>query len=716
MSSESVGQLTAITGCSEAAAKELLSRYDGNLERALNSFYEAQDQSVTFHQPWNEPPAYDAQAGGNSKDNTLPIDLTGDGIDDEDIRKAMEASLQDSQPGQHYAPQPAASSQAMIGPMPESQQTLSEDEQLRQALEASVQSHNGGAFGTEASGSRTPLLPPHLELGEQSQRKDGAPVALVSPFATIDVIAAVLQAMFASTPARHAFLNFFPHDERVTDLANYWKGVSPRPDTKTPLFDEVDDRQKAQVDLCRRIQTLFAFMNQSERAVCVVTDVSSLTSNGVHMMGANKVPPSTIATTYYEFVLSSFEEAVKAATAVLPPPSQTDETPPPPPTLDEIQQRVKEAQTKISILHSYGAKAYASPPSPVDGQDADDVPPPDGIPVARAHIRVEHDSVNHDISSCLRAALAADGEGALITEPAAVLSMAIDHRAGEEPLPPFAVEETLFLDPFLWDRRKGLRLESELYAPEIQSTLATIQKLEARKQKLDGSGDKEPAALLKGAIDYFERLTDDGNDAMRRQGQGEAATRLRQVLAKVEQERRDTDALIARLRALVNAKRLELSRHAQEEAAKPEWRKVAYELCAVLVHESHRIVAYVRQRDGKWWRTCDGVATEVTAAEATSDKMRDANSAGVFWVSYQRRQYGQLPDEPCPEAIQSAVEEDNLTLQSELLSLARSGAATPVASSADAVTPADPATTTPASDAAPVSENGASEAIGQQEA
>ncbi|KAN0065485.1 hypothetical protein ACQY0O_001321 [Thecaphora frezii] len=867
MSSEAIAQLTGFTGCSEAVARELLSKYDGSIERAANSFFEDQEVYIgeefqcqrccgdlllnlvlTLHaassyqrytnqstsnevapwpgsfpdphvewskpieppsgsatpvvpamhqqpesvfRPWNEPPAYDAAAGigGASGNVTKSIDLTGDMVDpDEDLQKAMAASLQDSRET-HYPPQQPASSQAMIGPLPDSQATgreasatgrtrkrrspsgqvseegpsvgppkadawaptdappqqryglrdrgkivkpnlgvaamaslqlsptarsstargrgrggrhqgsraygrrrpartksawleedgleptLSEDEQLRQALEASVQSHNGA--GLDASGIGTPLLPSHLELGEHSQRKEGAPVALAPPFATIDIVAAMLQAMYAATPARHALLSFIPGDERASDLVNFWKGVSPSSEAGTPLFSSVDARIRPSVDMCRRIQTLFTFMNESERSACVITDVSALTPNRIIMMGANRVPPGQIAATYYEFVASAFEEALQVSATLAT--SSAEQLPP---GADVEQFKLQMTRERASIFNSYGAVAYASPPSPSAGQFADGVPHPSSIPVARNQLGLLHDSINADVFSCLRAALASDGEGALITEGAEVLCMTVEHQNSAEPLPPFVVEETLYLDPFLWNRRQGIRLDSELYEAELLSTNAAIHELEVRKKKLDASGGQDVAALLRATIDYFQRLAVVGQDSMRKQMQDEAAPRLKQILSRLEQERQGTDALIASLKAQVDSKRLQLRRSAQDEAAKPEWRTIAYELQSVLVHESHRIIAYVKQHDARWWRVCEGLASEVKVDEVTGDKVRGPDSAGVFWVCYQRRRQGPAPDEPGPEATKSAVYEDNLTLQSELLSLARSDAATPVAEGA----------------------------------
>ena len=75
-----------------------------------------------------------------------------------------------------------------------------------------------------------------------------------------------------------------------------------------------------------------------------------------------------------------------------------------------------------------------------------------------------------------------------------------------------------------------------------------------------------------------------------------------------------------------------------------------YRLQAVLVHEARRIYAYTRQADGRWWRICDGAATEVTLDEVQGDKIQDRDSSGVFWICYAKVDADAASqDEPCPE-------------------------------------------------------------------
>lgn len=165
-----------------------------------------------------------------------------------------------------------------------------------------------GGLRQEASGSRTPVIPHHLEVGEHSKRKPGAPVALVAPFASIEIAAAMLQAFASLTQVRHAFLAFQPADERAADLVNYWKGVSP-PEADGGSLSGMDPSRKISIDICRRVQTLFAFMNETERGACIVRDVTSLTPANIVALGAENANPVRLASLYYEFLTEAFLQA-----------------------------------------------------------------------------------------------------------------------------------------------------------------------------------------------------------------------------------------------------------------------------------------------------------------------------------------------------------------------------------------------------------------------
>ncbi|PWN50434.1 hypothetical protein IE53DRAFT_387247 [Violaceomyces palustris] len=579
--------------------------------------------------------------------------------------------------------------------------TLSEDEQIRQALEASVQSHNLGQGGTAGNESQGTLLPPGLELGDHSKRQSGQPVTLVAPFASIDIVASLLQAVYAADPARLAYLSYQPADRRPTDLTDYWKGVGPSSlmSLSDRGMDDMDHARRIAVDFTQRLQTLFAFMNLSERSGCLIRDVASLTPSNIVTMGAENAPPFRIAALYIDSLVTTFVEAVRLQAEMIFSP-QARVTP------DSVSLEQAQAQfinQMASIFQSSGATAYSRSPSDVGPtqdvnveSDPNGIPAPASVPVARNHINLVHDSVNADVTSCLRASLCSEGQGALLTEAASVLFMTVEHRSfnmgqGEQ-LEPFQVEDRIFLDPFMWSRRKGLSLDTESMDADLMEKLEKIKVLEARKRRLEsgeiGNGNsKGSIEMLKSSSRYFEEMARGSQDPIRDALQAEAGPRLRRILEALEREIKGIDQSLERYRREVDEKRRSIKQAAKSEACRPEWQTLGYDLKAVLVHESRRIWAYVKQkrksdsprkeREEAWWKVSGTSSTPVEGAEVLGDKVSTASS-GVFFLCYSKSvEMGEDEEEPCPEMIRGVIDEDNVMLESELMSMVRSTLASP---------------------------------------
>lgn len=549
---------------------------------------------------------------------------------------------------------------------------MSEDEQLRQALEASVQSHHD-LLQINGSGARTPALPQHLETDLQSRRTAGEPVAMVAPFASLEVVAALLQALFAAPPVRRAYLAARPVDQRGSDLCNYWKGTAPPESSTDPAPQPA---LETHFELAQRIQTLFAFAQLSQRPLCVVRDVSSLSPSEVVARGADHSPPVKVASLFYEFLVDSFTKHVKAVSDLIlnnpnAAPVETDAL-----------------WMTDALFLSSGAPALTSPASP--RQHA-------ASPKAeqqRSFIQLRHDSVNSDTYSCLRAALASDGEGALLTRTAHTISMGVDHAlpTAEGGPPPFTINERIHLDSLMWDRRQGMRLDAELRDLEMVRLDAMRQDLEARKRKLVGDGGRPSKEVLSGAQRYFEEVASagDGMDAIRSSSLAEAAPQIRKILEAVESDLTATDQLITRIRAQIDAKRALVAERAKREAANPEWTTLAYDLVAVLCHEAGRCVSLVKQPDGTWWKVSGGRAVQVDKEDVVMGRPQDP-SLSVFWMVYARAEDGIVGTEGgeaveeslVTESMKAAIADDNLTYESELLSLIRSDAATPASTVED---------------------------------
>ncbi|KAJ1593900.1 hypothetical protein NDA11_006588 [Ustilago hordei] len=697
-----IQQVSAITGCNDFQATLVLERSNWDTERAVNFFFDdpppvkptaapntqssstavAPFQNVTDSQaaataawdasssqlyapPPRPPPA---SARGWEPENK---DLTNDTDADDDLRRAMAASLQDHQSQQTYRPPAPSSTVGDVG--------MSEDEQLRQALEASVQSHHD-LLRSNGSGARTPALPQHLEIDSQTRRSPGAPIVMVAPFASLEVVAMLLQALFAAPPVRRAYLAARSPDSRGSDLSSYWKGASPT--------DATSDRVtrpalEAHFDLSQRIQALFAFAQLSHRPLCVVKDVTSLAPSEVVARGADLSPPIKVASLFYEFVVESFTKHVRAVSELILNTEGAEATQNDALWMDE------------GLYLSSGGPALTSPPSPrTNGpQETKDTP----IAVSRtpkleqqrSFLQLRHDSINSDIYSCLRAALASDGEGALLTRTARTISMGIEHASptAEGGPPPLTINERIYLDSLMWDRRQGVRLDAELRDLEMACLDALSQELEARKRKLLGDGGRPSSEVLQGAKRYFAEVATPGDDmdSIRSCSLAEAAPQISKIMEAVHADLASTDQLIAKVRAQIDAKRALVAARAKREAVNPEWTQLAYDLCAVLCHEAGRYVTMVKQPDGTWWKTANGRAIRVDREDVVMGRAQDP-SLSVFWVVYARAEDVTLSVEEeglISERTKAAIGDDNLTNESESLLLIRSNAATPSSTADD---------------------------------
>ncbi|SAM85833.1 uncharacterized protein UBRO_07183 [Ustilago bromivora] len=697
-----IQQVSAITGCNDFQATLVLERCNWDTERAVNSFFDdpppvkstaapntqssstaaAPFQSVTDSQAaaaaaWDAPSSQSyapppgpppASARGWEPENK---DLTNDTDADDDLRRAMAASLQDHQSQQTYRPPAPSSTVGDVG--------MSEDEQLRQALEASVQSHHD-LLRSSGSGARTPALPQHLEIDSQTRRSPGAPIVMVAPFASLEVVAMLLQALFAAPPVRRAYLAARSPDSRGSDLSSYWKDASP---TDATSDRDTHPALEAHFELSQRIQALFAFAQLSQRSLCVVKDITSLAPSEVVARGADLSPPVKVASLFYEFVVESFTKHVRAVSELILNTEGAEATQNDALWMDE------------GLYLSSGAPALTSPPSPRinDPQETKDAP----IAVSRtpkleqqrSFLQLRHDSINSDIYSCLRAALASDGEGALLTRTARTISMGIEHASptADGGPPPLTINERIYLDSLMWDRRQGVRLDAELRDLEMACLDALSQELEARKRKLLGDGDRASSEVLQGAKRYFAEVATPGDDtdSIRSSSLAEAAPQISKIMEAVQADLASTDQLIAKVRAQIDAKRALVAARAKREAVNPEWTQLAYDLCAVLCHEAGRYVTMVKQPDGTWWKTANGRAIPVDREDVVMGRAQDP-SLSVFWVVYARAEDVTLSVEEeglISETTKAAIRDDNLTNESESLSLIRSNAATPSSTADD---------------------------------
>ncbi len=313
----------------------------------------------------------------------------------------------------------------------------------------------------------------------------------------------------------------------------------------TPRRNRLKPQLEAHIELAQRIQTLFAFAQLSQRPLCVVKNVTSLAPSETIARGADHSPPAKVASLFYEFLVESYGKHVASVSELIlnTPGAEAVET-------DALWM-------DDSLFLSSGAAALTRPVSPQQSASG----PSRSAPKAeqqRSFIQIRHDSVNADTYSCLRAALASDGEGALLTRTARTISLGIEHVSSlDSDVPPFTINERMHLDSLMWDRRQGMRLDAELRDLEMVRLDALRQELEARKRKLLGDSGRPSTEVLQGAQRYFEQVASavPGADAIRSASLREAAPQITKILEAVRTDLAETDRLIAKIRAQIDAKR-----------------------------------------------------------------------------------------------------------------------------------------------------------------
>lgn len=198
-----------------------------------------------------------------------------------------------------------------------------------------------------------------------------------------------------------------------------------------------------------------------------------------------------------------------------------------------------------------------------------------------------------------------------------------------------------------------------------------------------------PKSFFSGAKRYFEQIAEsDGQDEVRSASIAEAAPQIDKITQAIEADLAATDDLIATIKQRVDAKRAMVKQRATREAQNPEWQQMAYDLCAVLLYDAGQVIALVQER-GKWWKVSGGTATQVAKEDVVMGREQDP-SLQVFWLVYARaedkveqQESDKVIETLIGEPVKVAVADDNLTYESELLSLIRSDAASPSSTDVD---------------------------------
>lgn len=154
-----------------------------------------------------------------------------------------------------------------------------------------------------------------------------------------------------------------------------------------------------------------------------------------------------------------------------------------------------------SLFESYAAVALNEP---CEGQD---IPPAvDAQPTSS--ITLVHTTTEADVSSCLWRKLTGWGgmESLLITRPAQVLVFCLQH---EDTTTPFQIGPVLYMDPFLWDHRRGYRLDAQSDLSTLQTWEAELQQRQAQRASLLQPAGKPLSNMWKHCLSHMQTKSPD---------------------------------------------------------------------------------------------------------------------------------------------------------------------------------------------------------------
>lgn len=449
-----------------------------------------------------------------------------------------------------------------------------EDDQLLQALADSMGSESGAtAELVESIRSRT--------------REPQAPVVLMSPAPLHSVTTSVVQALCAADSFCRA-LECAPRDPR-TPTDDYWAGASPN----HPLG--VSD-----VGLVQRLQTLVLYTKSTDHGAVILGDVSRAYPREL-MLLASRGETHALVDAYIDAFAAYYADDAQAVQA-------------------RSEPEAARAAYQYACEHLFCS--YAAPA--VSG-----APAPHGDAQPTNSITLRHTSSDSSVTSCLWSKLAggAGADSLLITTPADVLVFPVQHM---DDAPHFRIDEQIFLDPFLWDKRNGEPVDSDDRWRQVEIYDTTFGELLRQRQILTAPNGVPINPLFATSQTYLASSTE------RVEQHAELNAWLSHVSELISKRIKDIDYSLAETQAAAFECKHALQRDAATHAADPSMRTVAYDLCAALFSSSSAYWAYLRY-GGSWWMVEDGIATKSTWDAVVNDDRGVAAGQGIYMLCYQRK-------------------------------------------------------------------------------
>ncbi|WFD19666.1 hypothetical protein MCAP1_001902 [Malassezia caprae] len=536
---------------------------------------------------WHDPPQTDPPSWQGTVD-MLTVDTQ-----DQDLQRAFAASMEEQARPQSVG---------------------EEDDDMMRALAQSVNEqtpHTGPTVRTDLLRLRT-----------------SAPVALVPSVPVYRVASLFLQALLAAPPACEAFLSYSLPDNRTADMEQYWAGASPQRQRKCEdrTWADVPVRVRPHLDLVQRLQTLVAFLHDTQRAAVVTGDIEAIVPSEIVLQASRSEALHVQLESYAEAVVQAWKEArtweserITQATR-----SATDAA------------RAQFIESKATVFQSFAAAAHNAP--------VPDLAPPQGQPTTS--ITLTHTALERSVPACLWRKLAASEtmDSLLITRPADVLLLNIQRQGAQSG---FRIDPVLYLDLFLWNKRHGHRIDSSDECHKLHSLSSELGALEAQRKKLTEPSGAPIEPLLEQVSEYYA-------------SQNEAKQKwIQRIQQYVQRQLDDLQKQREARQVSIQDLRQKIAAQVEQDVQDPNLQTVPYDLCAAILTSEKGECVYVHSEEA-WWCIEDGTATSCAFDTWAAD------DNGLVHLVYTRRGTNLSGYRPEMAALQQAISQDNERARSEM--------------------------------------------------
>ncbi|CCU97648.1 unnamed protein product [Malassezia sympodialis ATCC 42132] len=320
---------------------------------------------------------------------------------------------------------------------------------------------------------------------------------------------------------------------RTIDMEQYWAGGSPRHQRRSEdrTWSDVPVRVRPYLD----------------------SDIDAIVPSEIVLQASRNEALHVQLESYAEAVVQAWKEAraweaerITQATR-----SATDAA------------RAQFINSKSTVFQSYAAKAYDTP--------VPDLACPEGQPTTS--ITLTHTALERSVPACLWCKLAASEtmDSLLITRPADVLLLNIQQQGAEDM---FHIDPVLCLDPFLWSKRQGHRIDGTDECRQLQNLVSELNALEAQRKRLTEPTGFLIRPLLEQVLGYYAT-----QDKAKHIWMQQIQDYVQQQVASLQMQQEALQTNIQDLRRHIAA---QVERAAQDTSLQT----VPYDLCAAIATSS----------------------------------------------------------------------------------------------------------------------------------